>query len=161
MRKTLLIAFFLITTLLRAQNQIEIGAIRGGEAVVTINPVVLSKAFEWTFRDGTKVTDLKIEQLSGQYFIVAYCQYQQHKRMVAVDLEMIGQQFFVAPDPFIKICSAVACQTCKFFLENMRIVACKCEETGTVSNHCHYRSLPGSGFVNNLNRAILLNKERE
>jgi hypothetical protein len=161
MKKTLLVVFIFISSLLHAQNQTEIGVLRGNEAVITINPVVLSKAFEWMFRDGTKVADLKIEQLSGQYFLVAYCNFQQHKRMVAIDLEIIGQNLYISQDPFIKVCSAVACQTCKFFLENMRIIACKCEETGTISNHCHYRSIPGSGFVTNLNRAIMLNKERE
>jgi ligand-binding sensor domain-containing protein len=45
------------------------------------------------------------------------------------------------------------------FLENNKIVACKCEETGTISNHCHYKASSGIGFYSNYLRAIKMSKE--
>lgn len=146
--------------MLQAQQTV-IAKLNNGQIEFVVNEMALAKAFQWTFRDGTKVTDIKVEELNGKYFLVAYCLYQQHKRVAAVDLEIIGSDYVTSDDAMLKICSAVACNNCKFFLENLRIVGCKCEETGTVSNHCHYKSAPGGGFMQNLTRAISLNKERE
>ncbi|MFN4083247.1 MAG: hypothetical protein ACK4K9_06405 [Bacteroidia bacterium] len=155
-----LLFLFILLPFLSSSQQIEVAELNNGQIEITVNSLALSKAFAWTFRDGTKVTDLKVEQLSSQYFLVAYCVYQNHSRMAAIDLEVIGNKFYINEDAMFKVCSAVACKNCKFFIENLRIVGCKCEETGTVSNHCHYRNLPVGGFTQNLNRAILLNKER-
>jgi hypothetical protein len=136
-----------------------IGEVNNGVYELNQHQSSLVKAFEWTFRDGTKVVDLKIEQLSNGYFLVASCAYQGRKRIAALNLEQEGIRFVLTEDAQYKMCSAVACETCRFFLENNKIVACKCEETGTISNHCHYKSLPGSGFYANFLRAIKLQKD--
>ncbi len=140
---------------------IEIGELNNGVIEIKKYQAALVKAFEWTFRDGTKVTDLKIEQLSNNYFIVATCAYQGRKRLAAVDLDLEGIKFMLNEDAFFKVCSAVACENCRFFLENNRIVACKCEETGTISNHCHYRTSNATTFYTNLQRAIKMGEKEE
>lgn len=161
-KKLLFIFLFSFTFLANTQAQtpsIVIGALNNGVYELNEYQSELVKAFEWTFRDGTKVSELKIEQLGNNYFLVANCLYQGRKRMAALDLEQVGISFVLSEDAQYKMCSAVACETCKFFLENNKIVACKCEETGTISNHCHYKSLPGTGFYANLLRAIKLKKD--
>jgi hypothetical protein len=161
-KKLLFIVFLSISFLASsiAQNpSTVIGEINNGVFELNEYQSSLVKAFEWTFRDGTKVVDLKIEQLGNTYFVIATCAYQGRKKIAALDLEQVGISFVLSEDAQFKICSAVACETCKFFLENSKIVACKCEETGTISNHCHYKSLPGTGFYANLQRAIKLKKD--
>ncbi|MBC7384269.1 MAG: hypothetical protein H7296_14985 [Bacteroidia bacterium] len=161
MIKTLLLTFFLsFHFFVSAQNSsIEIGGINNGVIEINNHQGAIVKAFEWTFRDGTKVTEIKIEQLSNSYFLVATCTYQTRKRIAAIDLEVAGIKFVLKEDAYFKMCSAVACENCRFFLENNRIVACKCEETGTISNHCHYRSSQAITFFANLQRAIKMEKE--
>jgi hypothetical protein len=162
MTKKLLILLFIsfCTSQISAQTgSTVIGELNNGVYELNQHQGALVKAFEWTFRDGTKVIDLKIEQLSNSYFLVATCAYQGRKRIAALNLEQEGIRFVLTDDAQYKMCSAVACETCKFFLENNKIVACKCEETGTISNHCHYKSTPGAGFYANFMRAIKLQKD--
>jgi hypothetical protein len=144
-----------------SQQTFDVAELRNGQIELTMSQLVLSKAFSWTFRDGTKVTDLKVEQLNNQYFLVAYCIYQQYTRQVGINLDFVGNKFYINDESTFKICSAVSCKTCRFFIEHMRIIGCKCEETGTVSNHCHYKVVPIGIFMQNINRALMLSKEKE
>lgn len=147
------------TQLIAQQTSTVIGELKNGVYEINETQTALIKAFEWTFRDGTKVQELKIEQLGTNYFLLATCSYQGRKRIAALDIEMVGINFVLSEDAQYKTCSAVACETCKFFLENNKIVACKCEESGTISNHCHYKSLPGAGYYANFLRAIKMQKD--
>lgn len=163
MLKHLLLALlFSFSLLTKAQNlAIEIGEINNGAIEMNKSQNALVKAFEWTFRDGTKVTELKIEQLSNTYFLIATCAYQGKKRMAAVNLDLVGLKFMLSEDAFFKMCSAVACENCRFFMENNKIIACKCEETGTISNHCHYRSSNATTFYANFQRALRMGEKED
>ncbi len=156
----LLILIAISTTVYSNAQQIEVGKINNGVFELSDNSEQLVKAIEWTFRDGTKVVELKIEQLQNAYFLVATCTYQNRKRLAAIDLDMEGNSFVVKEDAFFKTCSAVACETCRYFLENNKIVACKCEETGSISNHCHYKSSPATSFITNYYRALKLKQDK-
>jgi hypothetical protein len=156
----LLILIAICTTVYSNAQQIEVGKINNGVFELSDNSEQLVKAIEWTFRDGTKVVELKIEQLQNAYFLVATCTYQNRKRLAAIDLDMEGSSFVVKEDAFFKTCSAVACETCRYFLENNKIVACKCEETGSISNHCHYKSSPATSFITNYYRALKLKQDK-
>ena len=156
----LLILIAISTTVYSNAQQIEVGKINNGVFELSDNSEQLVKAIEWTFRDGTKVVELKIEQLQTAYFLVATCTYQNRKRLAAIDLDMEGNSFVVKEDAFFKTCSAVACETCRYFLENNKIVACKCEETGSISNHCHYKSAPATSFITNYYRALKLKQDK-
>jgi hypothetical protein len=161
MKKIIILIIILIsTTVYSNAQQIEVGKINNGVFELSENSEQLVKAIEWTFRDGTKVVELKIEQLQNAYFLVATCTYQNRKRLAAIDLDMEGNSFVVKEDAFFKTCSAVACETCKYFLENNKIVACKCEETGSISNHCHYKSSPATSFITNYYRALKLKQDK-
>lgn len=149
----LIILFFVSFACYSQDSKVQIGQINNGVYELTESEKNLSKAFEWTFRDGTKVTEMRIEQMQQTYFLVATCVYQGRKRIAAVDLNMEGIYFYLNEDAMFKMCSAVACENCRFFLENNRIVACKCEETSTISNHCHYKTGPVITYFNNLQRA--------
>ena len=87
-------------------QQIEVGKVNNGVFELSENSEQLVKAIEWTFRDGTKVVELKIEQLQNAYFLVATCTYQNRKRLAAIDLDMEGSSFIVKEDAFFKTCSA-------------------------------------------------------
>lgn len=160
MKLKLLIISIILTVSLYAQTTgTVIGEINNGVYVLKENQTSLVKAFEWTFKDGTKVVDLKIEQLGNAWFLIATCNYQGRKRIAAVDIDMVGIEFVLNEDAVFKMCSAVACENCRFFLENNKIVACKCEETGTISNHCHYKSASGAGFYANFQRSLRMSKD--
>ena len=141
------------------QTGVAVGEINNGIYRLKENQQSLVKAFEWTFKDGTKVSEMKIEQLGNTWFLIATCTYQGRKRIAAVDLDLVGIEFVLQEDVMFKMCSAVACENCRFFLENNKIVACKCEETGTISNHCHYKSTPGAGFYANFQRSLRMNND--
>lgn len=155
------ISFTLISVHLYAQKNIEIGQLENGIISIKQNmQVPIDKALEWTFRDGTKVQELKIEQIGNGYFLLAVCNYMNYKRNAAINLDLQGNFFLLNEDAMLKICSAVACQTCNFFIENNKIIACKCEQTGSISNHCHYKSSMASTFIQNLQRAIKMQQEK-
>lgn len=144
---------------LAQETKIKIGELNNEVITLTETQKNLSKAFEWTFRDGTRVVDLQIEQMQQTWFLVATCTYQNRKRIAAVNLELQGIQFYLPEDAQFRMCSAVACENCRFFLENNKIVACKCEETSTISNHCHYKAGSASTYYNNLIRAKTMFEE--
>jgi hypothetical protein len=153
-KKLLVTIFILLSHIGFSQDtKVQVGQINNGVYQLTESEKNLSKAFEWTFRDGTKVTEMHIEQMQQTYFLVATCVYQGRKRIAAVDLDMEGIYFYLTDAAQFKMCSAVACENCRFFLENNKIVACKCEETGTISNHCHYKTGNAATYYNNLQRA--------
>jgi hypothetical protein len=106
------------------------------------------------------VQELKIEQIGNSYFLIAVCNYMNYKRNAAINLDVQGNLFLMNEDAMLKICSAVACQTCNFFTENNKIIACKCEQTGSISNHCHYKSSMATTFLQNLQRALKMQEER-
>ncbi len=159
--KNIFLGFALLFSFgLSAQNKgTVIAEVSNGIYVFKDNQTSLVKAFEWTFKDGTKVSEMKIEQLGTTYFLIATCSYQGRKRIAAVDVDLVGIEFVLNEDAMFKMCSAVACENCRFFLENNKIVACKCEETGTISNHCHYKSAPATGFYANFQRSIRMNND--
>ncbi|MDZ4667656.1 MAG: hypothetical protein SGJ00_07210 [bacterium] len=160
-KQLLFILFFFVSTQTFAQSTgTTIGEINNGVYQLKENQDQLIKAFEWTFKDGTKVVEMDIQQLGNAYFIVANCAYQGRKRMAAVNIDLVGIEFVLYEDGQFKICSAVACENCRFFLENSKIVACKCEETGTISNHCHYKTFSGTGYYANFMRALKMAKEK-
>ncbi|NDC29798.1 MAG: hypothetical protein EBZ58_02420 [Bacteroidetes bacterium] len=155
-----IIIFLLFSVHLHAQKNIEIGQLENG--IISMKQNMLgpaTKALEWTFRDGTKVQELKIEQIGNGYFLIAVCNYMNYKRNAAINLDVQGNLFVMNEDAMLKICSAVACQTCNFFVENNKIIACKCEQTGSISNHCHYKSSMASAFIQNLQRAMKMQEE--
>jgi hypothetical protein len=159
--KYLLIILCLLSFNSFSQNPgVVIGEVNNGVFQLKENQEQLVKAFEWTFKDGTKVVEMEIQQLGNAYFLVSNCAFQGRKRMAAVDIDMVGIEFVLNEDAQFKICSAVACENCRFFLENSKIVACKCEETGTISNHCHYKTFPAVGFFANFMRAIRMAKDK-
>jgi len=156
--KSTVILFLTVSTLnannSRLEANIEIAAIDNGVYNITANQLAIIKAFEWTFRDGAKVVELKIENYNNNYYLVAICLVQDHKRIAAVFLNQVGNTLLLDEEADMKVCSAVACKTCQFFFENNKIVACKCEETSTVSNHCHYKSATAFSFSQNFQRAL-------
>ncbi len=161
MLKSLLFVF-LITfhfSIKGQNNSVEIGEINNGVFEIKGLQTQLTKAFEWTFKDGTKITELKIENLANHYYLVASCLYQGHKRLAAIDLEVSGTKFILNNNAGFKMCSAAACMNCRFFIEKGKILACKCEETGTISNHCHYKSGTAKMFFANLQRAIKMTEK--
>jgi hypothetical protein len=149
------VVFVLNTNFVFAQEN-EIGKINNGVYELSSNAEAIQKALEWTFKDGSKVVDLKIEELNQEIYLIANLQFQGKRRMLAMELDQKGNEFVVNEESPLKICSAFACETCKFFFEQRKIVACKCEETGTISNHCRFKTIPASQFIFNFQRALKL-----
>lgn len=148
-----ILLLFLSFSAFAQDTHLKIGSLSNGAFTITESQKNLTKAIEWTFRDGTKVQEIAIEQFNQSYYLVAICMNQNKKRLAAVNIELEGIDFVLRDDAFFKTCSAVACENCSFFVENNKIVACKCESTGTISNHCHYKMSNATSFYNNLIRA--------
>jgi hypothetical protein len=162
MFKNILFAFlfFLSFTSFSQNTGIVIGEVNNGVYQFKDCQESLSKAIEWTFKDGTKVSEMSITQMGNDYYILATCLNQGRKRIAAIDLDLVGIEFVLKEDAFFKMCSAVACENCRFFFESNKIVACKCEETGTISNHCHYKSSAATSFYANFQRSLRMNQEK-
>lgn len=159
-KKLLFVFLFLVQITAYSQTPgVIIGEMNNSAFVINNNQPSLVKAFEWTFKDGTKVTEMAITQLGNEYYLLATCIYQGRKRIAAIDIDLVGINFVLNEDAQFKMCSAVACETCRFFFENNKIVACKCEETGTISNHCHYKASVGNGYFANFQRAQRMSKD--
>lgn len=162
MHKNILFSFFFLLSFaaFSQNNGLVVGEINNGVYQFKESQESLTKAFEWTFRDGTKVNEMSITQMGNEYYIIATCLYQGRKRIAAIDLDLIGIEFVLKEDAQFKMCSAVACENCRFFFESNKIVACKCEETGTISNHCHYKASHATSFYANFQRSLRMNQEK-
>ena len=127
---------------LKAQNPVEIGTLN------TVNDELLlsgkSKsalriAYIRTFNDGRKLDSVWVENIGGRKFLLMVGTRMNVKSLTAVSISIINNKIYIENTTEVKTCANGSCTACSFFVEGYKVVACKCESTGTVSNHCTFK----------------------
>ncbi len=145
---------FFILTHSYSQNKIEIGKVVNSAYIITSDTTILRKALQRTLGDGTQIMSLRIESVQAYHYLIGSGIYKGHSKLIAVQLQydIMSRSFFAAPLLPHVTCSSAACNDCKPFKENGKIIGCKCEEKSTVSNQCNYNTIEQSLFYDNVKR---------
>lgn len=138
----------------------EIGKAVGNDYEITADTAILVKALQRTTADGTRLHALRIESVKAFHYLVGTGVYHGYPKMIAVRLvyDANKRTFSAAPGLGYVTCSAAACNDCRPFKENGRIMGCKCEEHATVSNQCNFTEIETSQFYEHFQRFLALKK---
>ncbi|MES2726885.1 MAG: hypothetical protein V4643_07270 [Bacteroidota bacterium] len=145
MRNKLLFLSIIIITFtlqLKAQNPIEIGTLNSANEELLLsgkNKSALRIAYIRTFNDGRKLDSVWVENVGGRKFLLMAGTRMNVKSLTAVSISIINNKVYVENTTEVKTCANGSCTACSFFVEHNKVVACKCESTGTVSNHCTFK----------------------
>jgi hypothetical protein len=157
MKKIYLVTFILfISSFIYAQDKIEIGKTIGNEYLISADTSILRKAMQRTLGDGTQFFEFRIESVNAFHYLIGVGMLKGHYKMMAAQLQydMKTRSFFAAPLLPHVTCSSAACENCKPFKENGKIIGCKCEEKLTVSNQCNFNLVEQSLFYDNVKRYL-------
>lgn len=150
MRFWIFISLFLLFLNASAQHVFRI---YGKQKEDSLAVLCITKALTWSMSEDVQIQTMRIEQISGKFYFIVEMNLASQRRIAAVALnqELIG--FSVDTLSSVAICTASNAYRCSFFSEHHRIIACKCLETGSISNHCHYKSIDAEKFKTMLQRA--------
>ncbi len=161
MKKIYLVTFLLfISSFIYAQDKFEIGKTVGNEYLISADTSILRKAMQRTLGDGTQFSEFRIESVNAFHYLIGVGVLKGRYKMMAAQLQydIKTRSFFAAPLLPHVSCSSAACNNCKPFKENGKIIGCKCEEKSTVSNQCNFNLVEQSAFYENIKRAVLMKK---
>jgi hypothetical protein len=156
------LALILLSTILikaNAQAAIKVAYKEGNQIKLSIDSILLAKAFKQTLSDGSNITEVHIESVNQWHYLVGKAQHGTYPKLIAVSVSynLNNRIFEVMPQAMHKICAAAACVDCSFFKENGNITGCKCADKKTVSNECTYKHTKEASFYYHLARVIKLN----
>lgn len=136
-------------------QQFEIGKATDSGYYITADTVLLIKAINRTFNDGTVINNLRIESFGAHHYLIAEGAYKNYSKYIAFVLSynITTRTYFAKQNDGYVTCASAACLHCSMFKENGRIVGCKCAEKSTISNQCNFTYKPTSAFYQNIIRA--------
>lgn len=158
MRNKLLFLYIILITFaieLKAQNSIEIGSLNTTNEELLISnksKSALRIAYIRTFNDGRKLDSIWVENIGGRKFLLMSGTRMNVKSLTAVSIIIVNSKIYIENTTEVKTCANGSCTACSFFVEGYKVVACKCESTGTVSNHCTFKVNDASVFYTVLSR---------
>jgi hypothetical protein len=149
--KTTLLLFLLFGYYLCSAQQADkifIGNMHGDVPTITADTSKLSKALRRTLADGTVIQEIFIESAGGFHYLVGAGYKSNYKKIIAVQLgyDIASRTFFVGNKTTHITCASAACENCKTYKENGKIIACHCIEQNSASNHCNFNSKEQSDF---------------
>ncbi len=157
MRNKLLLYIIAITFAieLKAQNPVEIGSLNTTNEELLISnksKSALRIAYIRTFNDGRKLDSVWVENIGGRKFLLMAGTRMNVKSLTAVSISIVNNKIYIENTTEVKTCANGSCTACSFFVEGYKVVACKCESTGTVSNHCTFKVNDAAVFYTVLSR---------
>ncbi len=155
-RNYLLILFFLIVSKQSFCQQIAIGTINSNDKIEMNNKSkrALKVAYLRTFGDGRKLDTFYIDKVGQVKYLILLGSKANVKSKSAISISIINNTVNLNSNLEMKTCSNGACAECNFFTENNKVVACKCESNGSISNHCTYKINDGNYFYSLVSKII-------
>lgn len=144
-------------------GKIEIGkAVQNGYQI-TADTAVLTKALQRTLGDGTVITSMHIESVNAHHYLVGEGTYKTFYKMIGVILtyDINTRTYYAQANDGYVSCTSAACESCRTFKENGRIIGCKCDEKSTISNQCNFTSKPQSRFYFNYSYHLKLQTDKK
>lgn len=147
MRILAIILFLLFSKIVFAQ-QVAIGTIDSEDKMEFSEKGkrAIKIAYLRSFTDGRKFDTAFIEKLGQLKYLVILGSKNEVKSRSAVSILIINNTVNIATNTEMKTCSNGACNECQFFIENSKVVACKCEDNGSISNNCSFKANDGAFF---------------
>jgi hypothetical protein len=147
-RNYLLILFFLIASKQVFCQQISIGTINLNDKMEMNDKCkrAMKVAYMRTFADGRKLDTFFINKIGQVKYLILLGSKGNVNSKSAVSILIINNTVNINANSEMKTCSNGACNECSFFTENNKVVACKCESNGSISNHCTYKINDGNYF---------------
>jgi len=103
-------------------------------------------AYFRSFTDGRKLDTAFIEKSGKVKYLVIFGSNSKVKSKSSVSVLIINNSVNLFPTTEMKTCTNGACSDCQFFIENSKVVACKCTDNGSISNNCTFKVNDGSFF---------------
>ena len=155
-RNYLLILFFLISSKQTFCQQIAIGTINLNDKIEMNDKskIALKIAYLRTFVDGRKLDTFFIDKIGQLKYLILIGTKGNVKSKSAVSISIVNNIVHLNANSEMKTCSNGACNDCSFFIENNKVVACKCESNGSISNHCTYKINDGNYFYTLVSKII-------
>lgn len=136
-------------------QQIMIGTIQNDQLALTDkNKRALKIAYLRSFIDGRKLDSVYIDKIGQVKFLILLGSKTTIKSKTALSISIVNNSVYINPAPNMVTCSNGACTDCNFFTESNKVVACKCETNGSISNHCTYKINDGNYFYTLVNKII-------
>ena len=140
--------FFLIASKEIFCQQIAIGSINLNDKIEMNEKSkrALKVAYLRTFADGRKLDTFYIDKVGQIKYLILLGTKGNVNSKSAVSISIVNNTVHLNSNSEMKTCSNGACNECNFFTENNKVVACKCESNGSISNHCTYKINDGNYF---------------
>ena len=155
MRLLTVILFLLSSKILFAQ-QLAIGTLNSEDKIEFSEKSkrAIKIAYLRSFTDGRKFDTAFIEKLGQVKYLVILGSKGHVKSRSAVSILIINNTVNIATNTEMKTCSNGACTDCQFFIENSKVVACKCNDNGSISNNCSFRNNDGAFFYSVVSKIL-------
>ncbi len=155
MRVLIIILFLLSSKILFAQ-QLAIGTLNSEDKIEFSEKGkrAINIAYLRSFTDGRKFDTAFIEKLGQIKYLVILGSKGNVKSRSAVSILIINNTVNIATNTDMKTCSNGACTDCQFFIENSKVVACKCNDNGSISNNCSFRNNDGAFFYSVVSKIL-------
>lgn len=146
--RILTVVLFLLCFKMVFAQQVTIGTINGEDKIEFSEKGkrAIKIAYLRSFTDGRKYDTAFIEKLGQVKYLVILGSKSNIKSRSAVSILIIDNTVNITTNSEMKTCSNGACNDCQFFIENSKVVACKCNDNGSISNNCSFRNNDGAFF---------------
>ncbi len=155
-RNYLIIFIFIFAIKQSFCQQIAIGTISSNDKIEMNDKSkrALKVAYLRTFGDGRKLDTFFIDKVGQVKYLILLGSKVNVKSKSAVSITIVNNTVHLNSNSEMKTCSNGACAECIFFTENNKVVACKCETNGSISNHCTYKINDGNYFYSLVSKII-------
>lgn len=153
--KLLLVFFFLFGIKLIYCQQVAIGMLNNNILELTDKSKrALKMAYLRSFVDGRKLDTAYIDLIGNVKYLILVGSKSNVKSKTAISITILNNTVNINTNTEMKTCSNGACEECSFFTENKKIVACKCEQNGSISNNCNFKINDGLFFYTIYNKVM-------
>lgn len=155
-KKLFFILLFVISFKITFCQQIAIGTINNND-ILELNEKskrALKIAYLRSFIDGRKLDSVYIDKIGQVKYLILLGSKINVKSKSAISISIVNNTVHLNANSEMKTCSNGACTDCDFFTENNKVVACKCETNGSISNHCTYKTNDGNYFYTLVSKII-------
>ena len=154
--KLLLIFLFLFVFKITFCQHIAIGTINNNNQLELNEKSkrAIKIAYLRSFIDGRKLDSVFIDKIGQVKYLILLGSKINVKSKSAISISIVNNTIHLNANSEMKTCSNGACNYCDFFTENNKVVACKCEANGSISNHCSYKTNDGNYFYTLVSKII-------
>lgn len=154
--KYLLVLFLLVSFEMAFSQHITIAKINdfGKIEFTEKSKRAVKIAYMRSFNDGRKLDSAYIDKIGQVKYLILLGSKSNIKSKSALSISIENNLVSINQLLSMTSCSNGACTNCNFFTENNKVVACKCESNGAISNNCTFKMGDGKYFYEVVNKIL-------